>query len=208
VNETSIFTGSVLIILVLVLIAIPSTSAVDANVVITLDRSEISYIYSPNSTNTIVVTGNVSCEIDAMVSDFYSIEVQLTATDPDYWECSVAPSNIMFTEDGVKMFNLTFCVPETVLNRSTNTITVNGYWDTNPHVGQMGESGQATSDEVSVYVERRGHPRYPSSTSTSPDEPTGLTEASGFYIILIVIAIPIFIIVLLVIFFLKPKKID
>jgi hypothetical protein len=142
-----------------------------------------------------------------MVSDFYSLDVQLTASDPEYWECSVAPSNILFKEAGVKKFNLTFCVPDTVINRSTNTITVNGYWDTNPHVGQVGGSGQAVSDEVSVYVERRGHPRYPSSTSLGPDEPTKLLDASGIYIVIIIAAIPVFIVIILLIYFLKPKRI-
>jgi hypothetical protein len=149
-----IMTGFAMILVLFLPFFSGTSKAITAEVIITLDRHDIECDISTNSSE-IVVSGNVTCNMDGLGENIFQIEVTLWADDSHSWSPGVGPSIMLFSESGRKSINLSFIIPPDVYNSTENTITVSGSWKTVPYnAGVLGITGSAVPDRVNVTVNR------------------------------------------------------
>jgi len=53
-----------------------------------------------NASNLVVVSGNVTCEIEGLGKEIQEIYVYLSIGDEQSWAPGVAPTSMLFTENG------------------------------------------------------------------------------------------------------------
>ena len=124
-----------------------------------MDQHYIEFTHGPNASFNIPVRGNVTCELEGFGSEVQSIEVDLAVSNACSWITMVSPSTLIFSESGAQNITLTFIIPPDVSNSTKNTITIYGYWTTEPWGGPVsGGSGDAVSDHINITVFRNTIP--------------------------------------------------
>ena len=197
-----------LTLLSLNLLIVPSNSdAITAEVIITLDQHEIEFMYEPNSSLSILIPGNVTCEVDGWGGEVQRIEVFLQVDSELNWAICVVPSYVTFESNGRKRINLSIEVPDDVHNRTINRISVHGGWETKP-IGNppMGDAGNIPPDRVVITINRTTPLIFPGDSPEFYDESEDLIEALGGSFIIIVLSILILIIISIIVFAYYRKR--
>ena len=173
------------------------------DVVITLDKHKIDYIFSQNGSNSIIISGNVTCEYDGLGEIINHVNVRLSVSDVQNWFIGVYPVFFYFDENGRKSFNLSVEIPEYTKNNTIDLMTVNGYWETEPlQTGVIGGFGSARADSVNITYFRI----YTFNTTeeiNSDDSSVRANEVFGWVYMIILVGIPIIIIIIIIAFIIK-----
>jgi hypothetical protein len=195
-------------IIILFIITISNTtSALNADVKVVLEREHIDYIY-PDENNKLTVEGNVTCNIYKSGDEFQYVRVDLLATDDWGWNPTLSDDQLIFYESGVYNISLSFYVPDDVLNRTTNVIVVQGSWYAEPYGTRIpGWSGDVFADNVEVYVTYDLPEGYTEHENVLPEEDDKTDDYICQAIIIIGIIIIILAVVKIVLYF-KKKRIS
>jgi hypothetical protein len=114
------------------------------------------------------------------------------------WYPGIAPSVITFLSNGKRSFNISFKVPFNELNNSINTITVDGYWQTEPYDSTIfGGSGHPKNDQVNITFIKilKPYPNRDYDVSSSNG-----AESFGWILIILIIGIPAIILISIIIY--------
>jgi len=195
------------ILLMGILLFSPNSTAVEVYVTLTLDQHEIEYFFIPNSSLTIKVSGNVTCEFDGWGVEVQYIEVNLYAASELEWSAGIGPSYMTFHENGQKPFNVYIEVPDDVYNQTENLIRVSGYYQTKPVESEpLGGYGNARMELLFIKINRTIFPQSHIEFSELWPEPSNFIEAFGWPYVITVISIPIIITISIIYLFYRRRK--
>ena len=193
------------LILILLTMVSPKTTAIEAEVTATLDEHSIDHLLSTNSTNNIYVSGNVTCKIEGLGGNIQRVEVDLWGSCQK-WDCGVGPTHMTFTSNGKKSFNLTISIPITAKNNTQDTFSVGGHWQTHPYQSYViGGSDDVIPDSVNVTVRRKGYVHGPRTTTPEYEELEPWWEEIGLQNLAVLILIFAIIIIAIVFYFHRRK---
>ena len=175
-----------------------NSKAVSAEVVIILDEHEIDYINEYHSSEHMYLSGNVTCNIEGFGDTLQRVDVTLWVGDNRNWYPGIAPSVMTFLSNGKKSFNISFKVPLNELNNSINTITVDGYWQTEPYDSTLfGGSGYPKNDQVNITFIKILKP-FPD--SVYEESTSNGAESFSWLQIILIIGIPTIILICVIIY--------
>lgn len=187
----------------------PRASALEAEVIITLDKHDIEYILGPNASANIYISGNVTCNMEGLGENVKHVELELWASTYESWYVGVGPSHMTFHSNGKKPLNLTISIPINTYNNTKNTIIVDGLWRTEPYHSIIDSSGYPKTDQVNVTVIRTMFIGSPTTTIPEYEEHENFWERLELYQRIGLGLIPIIIIiVLIVLLFYRKKKLN
>lgn len=197
------------ILLMSILIFSPNSTAVEVQVTLTIDEHEIEYFFIPNSSLTIKVSGNVTCEFEGWGVEVQYIEINLYASSELEWSVGVGPSYLTFYENGQEPFIVYIEVPDYVYNQTENLIRVSGYYQTQPIVSEpLGGHGTAGMEMLFIKINRTIFPQSHIEFSELWPEPGDFIETFGWPYVITVTSIPIIIAISIIyLFYRRHKKI-
>jgi hypothetical protein len=196
-----------ILILLISLTNIPNNStAMDAEVIATLDVHNLEHKLSTNVTNHLYISGNISCQIDGLGGNIQRVEVELWVSSSK-WDGSIGPSHMTFVSNGKKPFNLTISISTSAKNNSRDTFFIQGHWQTEPyHSGLIGGKDDIIHDSINVTIRRQGFVRGPQTTTPEFEEIDPWWEEMGLPNILVIILILSLIIASVGVYYYRRKK--
>jgi hypothetical protein len=183
-----------------------NASAVTAKVIVKFDQDNLEYTYGPEDSNTLIVTGNLTCEVEGLIEGYQYIKVYLYAGENNGWDPAVSPSVTRFYESGTQGFNASILIPHDADNRTDVRLVVSGNWYVQPGEKLPHSSGNVYSDRINITIIRIEPPFIENmSEGGSHGSDTGI-HPFGFPYILLTVVLPIFCAVLISYFAVKKRR--
>ena len=184
-----------------------NSAAVTGKVVAKFDQENLEYSLGRNDSNTLIVSGIITCEVQDLIEGYQYIKVYLYVEDNHGWNPSVSPGIIRFHESGIERFNASLLIPLNTYNGTEIKLAVFGTWHVEPKGEQLpGNSGSVYDDSINITIIR---PKPSSIDEVYEGNPGGSDPGIhlfGFPYVLLTVVLPIICAVLMSYFAVNRKR--
>jgi hypothetical protein len=197
-----------ILILFLSVISISNNvSAVTATIVAKFDQENLEYTYGPDDSNTLIVSGNLTCEVEGLIEGYQYLKVYLYAGENNGWDPAVSPSVTNFHESGTQEFKASILIPHYADNRTEVKLVVSGNWYVQPQGEKLPDSsGSVYSDKINITIIRIEPPFIEEMSEGGSHGSDPGIHPFGFPYVLLTVVLPIICAVLISYFFIKRRK--
>jgi hypothetical protein len=184
-----------------------NASAVTATIVVKFDQENLEYVYGPEDSNTLIVSGNLTCEVEGLIEGYQYLKVYLYAGENNGWDPAVSPSVTNFHESGTKEFKASILIPHDADNRTEVRLVVSGNWYVQPQGEKLPDSsGSVYSDKINITIIRIEPPFIEEMTEGGSHGSDPGIHPLGFPYVLLTVVLPIICAVLISYFVMKKRR--